>query len=219
MGFELPDGKTARNLQEQVAFLSEKLKDLYAAFNELGIKKIEIVDELPETGQEGTLYLVAATLPDVGDIYEEYIWYNESWERIGSTQIDLSNYYTKTEADLKYFKHISAPASTTLTDEEINQIIKGCIIDGSFLTFSNVVIFPPSEESSLYRGFFIAQNNLGMYQIVKSTKQITLASSSSQFIYLRSVYSFNGKPVPAFPSSSGTFVLKCVDGILTWVAE
>lgn len=94
MGFELPDGKTARNLQDQVKFLSEKLKDLYAAFNESGLKKIEIVEELPEVGDPTVLYLLAREDPDEGNYYDEYLWYDNQWEQIGSTQIDLSDYCT-----------------------------------------------------------------------------------------------------------------------------
>ena len=94
MGFELPDGKTARNLQDQVKFLSEKLKDLYAAFNDSGLKKIEIVDELPEVGDPTVLYLLAKEDPEEGDYYDEYLWYDNQWELIGSTQIDLSDYCT-----------------------------------------------------------------------------------------------------------------------------
>jgi len=33
------------------------------------------------------------------DIKDEYIWVNSQWEKIGSTRIDLSQYYTKTETD------------------------------------------------------------------------------------------------------------------------
>lgn len=94
MGFELPDGKTARNLQDQVKFLSEKLKDLYAAFNESGLKKIEIVEELPEVGEPTVLYLLARQDPEQDDYYEEYLWYDNQWEKIGTTQIDLSDYCT-----------------------------------------------------------------------------------------------------------------------------
>ena len=94
MGFELPNGKTARNLQDQVKFLSEKLKDLYAAFNDSGLKKIEIVEELPEVGDPTVLYLLAKEDPEEGDYYDEYLWYDNQWELIGSTQIDLSDYCT-----------------------------------------------------------------------------------------------------------------------------
>ena len=94
MGFELPNGKTARNLQDQVKFLSEKLKDLYAAFNDSGLKKIVIVEELPEVGDPTVLYMLAKEDPEEGDYYDEYLWYDNQWELIGSTKVDLSDTVT-----------------------------------------------------------------------------------------------------------------------------
>lgn len=56
----------------------------------IGIQ-FEIVQNLPATGDAGTIYLVShsGTAPDV---YDEYIWVNGAWEKIGTTQVDLSNY-------------------------------------------------------------------------------------------------------------------------------
>lgn len=62
--------------------------------------KLSIVDVLPETGEKMVLYLV----PKVGtenDIYNEYIWIENTntFELVGSTAVDLTNYYTKSEID------------------------------------------------------------------------------------------------------------------------
>ena len=59
---------------------------------------IEVVDTLPETGEDNKIYLVPKT-GSTGDVYNEYIWVNNAWELIGSTQVDLTNYYTKEQAD------------------------------------------------------------------------------------------------------------------------
>ncbi len=52
------------------------------------------VEELPETGQVNIIYLVpnGEAAPNVKD---EYIWLSGSWELIGSTELDLSNYVLK----------------------------------------------------------------------------------------------------------------------------
>lgn len=89
---ELPDGKIARTLPEQVEFLSEKVKELILAFNQSGLKKIEVVEELPEEGDPAILYLLAVEDPEEGNYYEEYLWIDGAWEMIGTTQVDLSNY-------------------------------------------------------------------------------------------------------------------------------
>lgn len=91
MGFELPNGKTARNIQDQVKFLTEKVKELIARVNELELH-IEIVDELPEKGSSDIIYFVPVEDPEQGNYYNEYMWIDDAWELIGTTQIDLSGY-------------------------------------------------------------------------------------------------------------------------------
>ena len=52
----------------------------------------EIVQQLPQTGDPGTIYLVLASQGQTGDIYDEWIYINNSWEKIGTTAVDLSTY-------------------------------------------------------------------------------------------------------------------------------
>lgn len=52
-----------------------------------------IVQSLPATGEAKTIYLV----PKAGGGYTEHIYINGGWEEIGDTDIDLSNYYTKSQ--------------------------------------------------------------------------------------------------------------------------
>lgn len=47
-----------------------------------------------------TIYLVPKT-GETGDVYDEYVYINNAWEHIGSTAVDLSNYYTKSEVNNK----------------------------------------------------------------------------------------------------------------------
>lgn len=65
-----------------------------------GITGVEftVVDELPTTGEAGVIYLVAHSHGEQ-DIYDEYIWVTDKFEKIGNTDIDLSQYAKK--ADLK----------------------------------------------------------------------------------------------------------------------
>lgn len=63
--------------------------------------KIEfrLVNSLPQTGEEGVVYLVPSQDPEQQNAYDEFIWINNAWERFGSASIDidLSKYYTKDE--------------------------------------------------------------------------------------------------------------------------
>lgn len=61
---------------------------------------IEVVQVLPtEDISETTIYLVPSQDPQAANSYDEFIYVSNNWEQIGSTAIDLSNYYTKTETD------------------------------------------------------------------------------------------------------------------------
>ena len=53
-----------------------------------------VVDALPEAGEKGYIYLVPFATEDqqTGDVYTEYIWVNNKFEKIGTTRVDLSGY-------------------------------------------------------------------------------------------------------------------------------
>ncbi|MCC9261579.1 MAG: hypothetical protein K8V75_04270 [Methanobrevibacter woesei] len=55
-----------------------------------------IVDSLPSTGEEGIMYLTLSEGGVEQDIYNEYIWVNNKFEKIGNTsvEVDLSGYAT-----------------------------------------------------------------------------------------------------------------------------
>lgn len=59
---------------------------------------IQVVESLPTTGKKGVIYLVAHTHGDK-DNYDEYVWVasKNTYEKIGSTDIDLSGYVLKTD--------------------------------------------------------------------------------------------------------------------------
>ena len=61
----------------------------------------KMVDELPEIGEESYFYLVPAKNSTGQDIYEEYLWVENSFEKLGSTDLQIENYYTKSEIDQK----------------------------------------------------------------------------------------------------------------------
>lgn len=68
-----------------------------------------IVESLPATGESGTIYLISnsGTSPNV---YDEYIYINNSWEKIGTTDVDLTGYWSKAEL-------------VTITNSEIDTIV------------------------------------------------------------------------------------------------
>ena len=73
----------------------------------------EVVDVLPQTGEANKIYLIPSTEGQPQNGYDEYIYVNESWEKIGSTDIDLSQYSTK-----EYVNQQISTAVTGLATEE-----------------------------------------------------------------------------------------------------
>lgn len=62
---------------------------------------LKIVDTLPtENISTTTIYLINANQGQ-GNVYKEYIYIENAWELIGTTETDLSNYYSKAETDTK----------------------------------------------------------------------------------------------------------------------
>ena len=68
-----------------------------------GIHTIEfkVVDSLPPVGENNIIYLLPNEEQGYQNIYNEYIWIpeSESYEQIGTTETNLSNYYTKSEVN------------------------------------------------------------------------------------------------------------------------
>ena len=52
---------------------------------------VQVVDELPETGEEKTIYLVPSTNTTEKNIKDEYLYINGAWEQIGTTAINLDD--------------------------------------------------------------------------------------------------------------------------------
>lgn len=101
-------------------------KVLKTMISNLANLRIEVVNALPSTGETNVIYLVkkAGTNPDVHD---EYVYVEGNWEKIGNTEVDLSNYYTK---DQVYTK------SETYSQEEVGTLITE--IEGKIPTIPNV---------------------------------------------------------------------------------
>ena len=58
----------------------------------------KIVETLPTTGEEGVLYLVKNSMdPSENNLYNEYMYIENTWEYVGKTGVDLSEYATKNE--------------------------------------------------------------------------------------------------------------------------
>ena len=58
--------------------------------------KFDVVTALPSTGVAGTIYLKSNN-GSAPNSHDEYIWVNGAWEKIGTTDVDLSGYLKRTD--------------------------------------------------------------------------------------------------------------------------
>lgn len=77
-----------------------------------GITELEyiVVSSLPSSGKKGVVYLVPHQ-HGTQDVYDEYIWVSNSFEKIGNTDVDLSQYLLKTDI-AEWAKQSSKPEYT-----------------------------------------------------------------------------------------------------------
>ena len=87
------------------------------AVGEIQTLEYNVVGSLPTTGETGVIYLVSngGTNPN---IYDEYIYINGNFEKIGTTEIDLSGYLTKTEAGETYARKAEVAQSDWEQNDE-----------------------------------------------------------------------------------------------------
>ena len=52
--------------------------------------KLEVVTELPKIGKKNQIYLVPNKSSVSGDVYDEYIWINDTWEFLGNKRLELT---------------------------------------------------------------------------------------------------------------------------------
>lgn len=114
--------------------------------------------------------------------------------------------------------------TSPLSEEVYNKIINGkiTIVIGES---DKTIILPPTlrnDFTPIYRaGYLKSQDGFlkfGSIGIVTQTRTFTEVFSNLSSIQLYA-NRLNGKTLPNNPSNTGTFVLKCVDGVLTWVEE
>lgn len=73
-------------------------KVLKELIDNLANLQIAVVDTLPATGESNIIYLIKKAGTGT-DIHDEYVYVEGNWEKIGTTDVDLTNYYTKTQVD------------------------------------------------------------------------------------------------------------------------
>lgn len=193
----------------EITYVNSETPSPYVGF------KVEVVSTLPDTGENGVIYLVPGT-GTAPNIYDEYVWVegDNNFECLGTTEISLEGTFNVIKA--------SEIINNTLTDEQYAEITNGkpTLIEGTFATRQNAFILAVSVSGSITQCMAIwsngASNNIETWVITNSTLSITFGGY--RYTKLRDIGQFNGKDVPAYPSSPATdqtLVYK-TDNTLAW---
>lgn len=123
-----PDGSKAVNIDlSTYALKTAVTQEIAQAVS--GIKSFEakVVAELPESGQAGILYLVANEDEEEQNAYDEYLWINNKYEKLGTRSIDLSQYALKSELPTKLSQLTND--SGFQTSAQVGTIVDGKIVN------------------------------------------------------------------------------------------
>lgn len=135
---EIPDvsefiKKTVNDLvnyyRKSETYTKQEVNQLIGAIKTISMK---IVPERPATGESNVIYLVPSAKSETENIYEEWIYIDNRWELIGSTKIDLSNYYTKDEVNQILFDYI--------TSNDLEEILEDYAKKSQLLEIDNTTI-------------------------------------------------------------------------------
>lgn len=100
---------------------------------------IEVVNTLPTTGEDNKIYLVPKE-GSTGDVYNEYIWVNNTWELIGSTQVDLTGYATQ--------DWVNNQIKDFLNESQVTQIVNNSLTN----YYTKTETYSKTEVNNLLNG-------------------------------------------------------------------
>ena len=178
-------------------FTKSEVNALIAAVQQFTYQSVA---ELPTASADtmNKIYLVPSTNPQTKNVKDEYITIavtdqgttTYSWEQIGSTTIDLSGYYTKTQTDAAINTALSAYSTTT----QMNAAIAAAIAN----------FYTKQEVDALIANFITASTqNLAYYYLKSETYSATEVNQ-----LIDAVKQFTYEAVSVLPTASASTVGK-----------
>ena len=120
---------------------------------------ILIVQSLPTSNiSTTTIYLVPKATSETNNVYDEYINIDgttQGWEKIGDTSVDLSNYYTKSQADALLSNKVDKVSGKGLSTNDFTTTLKNKL-NGIEANANNYSL--PTSSSSVLGGIKIGTN-------------------------------------------------------------
>ena len=117
----------------------------------------QVVSALPtEDIKTNVIYLVPSTTSSGQNIYDEYIYINSTWEKIGSTSVDLSNYLAKDNTTAYTPTGDYNPATKQYVDSSVtNQATTEETISGlkTFTTLPESSVVPTADNQLVNKAY------------------------------------------------------------------
>lgn len=90
--------QTAANVKATVeGYGYQTAANVQSAISKAGHLSRKVVDALPTTGEDNVIYLVPSASSKTGNVKDEYMWIESKWERVGSSETDLTGYVKESE--------------------------------------------------------------------------------------------------------------------------
>ena len=156
--------------------------------------QVEIVTELPSVGDPHTIYFILNSNPSTGNTYDEYMYIDGAWEKVGNTGVDLSDYATinyvdeqiaslagtaNSEFDGKTTEDFSFVQTLPVAGEEGQQVvIKGENVDTLYKYVSGAWVEQTPDANILY---FDIENE-ALYSYISADHQFAPISTVDTII-------------------------------------
>ena len=110
---------------------------------------VQIVTELPNVGDPHIIYFILKSDPSTGDTYDEWMYINNNWEKVGNTQIDLSAYATisSVNSSLALKQDLLTAGQNISIDASNNISAEGYVFDSSNYSFATKYLNEEDEQN------------------------------------------------------------------------
>lgn len=192
---------------------------------------VQVVQELPATGEAHTLYFVPSVDPKTQNIYDEYLYANNAWEQVGSTAVDMSDYYTKSQVDALLVNkaeivEITQAEYDALSTEEKNNgkiySITDAVVADVYTKTEVDVRFNPKNTVTASSGSYKFPNWNANGQIVGYSTQAYRANQningSSRTLYSSSSSTLPTIYAPTTAGTAGYYLVSNGSGAPVWKA-
>ena len=146
--------------EEEIQEIKSNILDQVNQFSVL------VVKELPTDNiDDHTIYFIPKAKTEQNDIYDEFIYINNGWEHIGTTEVDLSSYYKKDEIDAK-LEAVEGNEVYIGNEEEAPETAKIIIEDEDFeesAGLSKAEIYVGAEEPTTGEKVWFNKNKNSIY--------------------------------------------------------